>query len=286
MSDIKHIIITGAMKAGTSSLFELIKANFSNVCASSDKELNYFFPETYEGNEPNSYLKNFNIQKHTKYTLEASPSYTVGHRVEVVIPKIINELDDPLLIYIIRDPYDRTISNLKHNIRAGRVSHDLTTHMKERLAILETSDAAYQVREIHKNSRNNLFIKFDDLVKRPKEVLQKIALKTSMSYDADNIVITRKNISNDVIIARNKTSTYLKLRSSLKSLSLKIPALNNKAITGLLRNSLDEIFHGKDAINVNSSHIQNQFTEIASIYEKEFNDMREEIRIISTDIEL
>jgi len=118
---IGHIIIIGAMKAGTTTLYHLLSQH-SKVTMShrkgfkSTKELDYFL----EDREKN-YARFF---KHDvpggSWTLEASPSYTKNYLANGCADRIAALSKQKKLIYILRDPIDRIDSHMSHNASRGR----------------------------------------------------------------------------------------------------------------------------------------------------------------------
>ena len=109
-----NAIIGGIFKAGTTAVFEYLSAH-PEVCVSSVKETNFFLRE-YTG-EPQhdimTYEKYFiHCKESSKIILEASPIYLVGGRAgaQVVANRIDQLLDQPKILFILRNPVDRIYS--------------------------------------------------------------------------------------------------------------------------------------------------------------------------------
>jgi hypothetical protein len=103
----KNLIICGAPRAGTTSLFRYLSSH-PDANISPKKELNYFWggvlEEGYDKITSSDYLKNFNLNDEVGFTLEASPIYMhkscykqVGERIQSILP-------NSKLLFILRDP--------------------------------------------------------------------------------------------------------------------------------------------------------------------------------------
>lgn len=146
----RHFIVIGAMKAGTTTLFELLAqhpalcrtwASVPNV--SSPKEINYFGKLYRKGQTPLHYDWRFpfNAARHA-WTLDVSPSYAKWPGSKGVPARIAALHGDTKLAYILREPVDRIeshvahtlqrrgeIKNLKHCIRLSRYAMQLDKFM-------------------------------------------------------------------------------------------------------------------------------------------------------------
>lgn len=119
-------VIIGAMKAGTTSLFEFLAAH-PDVCAPRNKEPHYFtrgykFPAAY-------YRMLFRHCDEQQLCGEASPTYSWVQAFPDTPARIASDAPDARLIYTIRDPLDRVLSHIRHQDLlggpAGRVANPL-----------------------------------------------------------------------------------------------------------------------------------------------------------------
>lgn len=99
-----HIIICGAPKCATTSLFRYLAAH-PDVQGSSKKELNYFLSNNFE---LHAYEKHFLALSDGRYTLEASPAYV--REAERAAPRIRATVPDAKLIFVFREPVARLYS--------------------------------------------------------------------------------------------------------------------------------------------------------------------------------
>ncbi len=128
-------IIIGTQKAGTSSLFNILKTH-PRILAPSHKEIHFFDRETSYNKGLRHYLSNFPIEPLRKtghITFEATPSYLyyadkVAQRIQrhlpgtacVAIHEITGRTKDPRLKYLARGRYSEQIARFK-----ACIPHDL-----------------------------------------------------------------------------------------------------------------------------------------------------------------
>lgn len=123
----RYFIVIGAMKAGTTSLFELLTQHPA-ICQTSShvpgrsfpKEINYFRNLYRDTHTPLHYDWRFpfDASRHA-WTLDVSPGYAKwpGSRA---VPARIRFLGGNIkLAYILRDPVDRIESQLAHHLKTG-----------------------------------------------------------------------------------------------------------------------------------------------------------------------
>jgi lipopolysaccharide transport system ATP-binding protein len=107
------LIIPGAMKAGTTSLFAHL-AGHPQLVPAAGKETHYFDWHTRRG--PAWYARQFR-RRPGLLAFEATPYYMFEPRV----PRLVRELvPDVKLMFLLRDPVDRAFSHYHNNRRLGR----------------------------------------------------------------------------------------------------------------------------------------------------------------------
>jgi hypothetical protein len=122
-----NLFIVGAMKAGTSSLHAALRQH-PQVFMSVPKEPAYFIeackrPRDLYGNSDTedqalaTYLNLFAAAGHHEYVGEASTQYTKLPTLDGVVDRIHTFNRDARIIYLVRDPVERTISHYWWNCR-------------------------------------------------------------------------------------------------------------------------------------------------------------------------
>jgi hypothetical protein len=116
--DYKYIFIIGAAKCGTTALAEILGQS-KHVCLSTPKESDYFTDRVFNSRSKDWYDKCFSKKPEAEFRLDASVSYTIGwNGTSSNIAKRIKKFSpDCKLIYIVRDPIDRTWASYWHDAR-------------------------------------------------------------------------------------------------------------------------------------------------------------------------
>ena len=177
MSNISSFVfIIGAMKCGTSSLFEYL-AEHPEIAPCSIKEPCFFSSDSnwQKGWDWYYQLWEWDSKVH-KIALEASVDYTKVHLYPDVADKISNFQADSKFIYIMRNPLDRIESHYIHGLAQGWgfSKQSLSKHIDSHL--IETSKYAKQIEAYYKifSAKNILLLNFEDFKQQPQQLLQKI----------------------------------------------------------------------------------------------------------------
>ena len=114
-----HVFIIGAMKSGTTSLFQLLSQHPSiSPCRTKEPE---FFGSDFSESEWQEYdaLWDWDEETH-RYALEASTGYTKAPGSSGVFDRISNApMGTSRFIYLIRHPLDRIDSQVRHALFEG-----------------------------------------------------------------------------------------------------------------------------------------------------------------------
>jgi hypothetical protein len=152
-----NLFIIGAMKAGTSSLHEYIHQH-PEIYMSRFKEPQYFAPHTTregvawgQGNsypEPGIdwYLRLFKDAGDVKYAGESSVSYSALPSKSGCAERLYDFNRDARIVYLMRDPIERTISHYWHRVAAGYEDRDMLTAIRRTQGFLDYSNYAMQLR--------------------------------------------------------------------------------------------------------------------------------------------
>ncbi len=110
-------IIIGAMKGGTTSLQAMLGAH-PDIFVSREKELHFFTEAMNLGRGEAWYRRQFRTR--ARLCGEASPTYSAWPRHAGVAERMRALIPEARLIYCVRDPIDRALSQYRHALDAGR----------------------------------------------------------------------------------------------------------------------------------------------------------------------
>jgi hypothetical protein len=174
----RNFIVIGAMKAGTTTLFELL-AQHPALCrtwaelpgVSSTKEINYF-RNLYRDDDSQLHYDwrfPFDPARHA-WTLEASPGYTKWPASKSVPARIASLGGNTRLAYILREPIDRIESHLAHMLYNGR-------NIKRIKHCIRASSYALQLDKFiaHIERNDILLLDFEQLRQDPLAILEQIS---------------------------------------------------------------------------------------------------------------
>lgn len=166
-------LIVGAMKSGTTSLFELL-CQHPEIAGCSRKEPSYFSREEAPREGWNEYLEmwDWDPGRH-RIALEASTSYAKAPWVEGVPERIAATSGASFrFLYIMRDPVERMASQIRHSLFEGW-GQSLDEGLAD--AVLDFSRYAMQIdRYTRAFPRDSiLLLTLEDLRHEPDDVLRR-----------------------------------------------------------------------------------------------------------------
>jgi hypothetical protein len=183
----EKVFIIGGMKCGTSSLYQMFK-DVDAVCLSKFKEPSFFTKRFTNGVD--WYKCQFEPTDSAKFLMDVSPSYSKEHLFPGCAKRIHDYDADAKIIYIVRDPLDRVISNIFHDLLRGR----LTTKEIEKVLIsnenyIQTSNYMFQIRPYVDlfGEKNVLVLQFEDLKNNLPAFNKKIADFLEIDFSTTNV---------------------------------------------------------------------------------------------------
>jgi hypothetical protein len=117
-----NLLVIGAMKCGTSSLHRYLDLH-PEISMSADKELHFFTKPAVAARGLAWYARQFSGG--TPCRGESSVSYAKCHAYPGTAARIRAALPDLRLIYLVRDPVERTVSHYLHSVRQRRETRPL-----------------------------------------------------------------------------------------------------------------------------------------------------------------
>lgn len=121
----RHFVIGGTEKAGTTSIFQYLCCH-SQIIPSSKKETDFFRQSIYEPKELDvqQYYQYFSLKSEEAYCMEASPGYLVDSKYSA--PAIRYHIPNARLLFVLRDPIERLCSSYQFHRSRFYLSDKLT----------------------------------------------------------------------------------------------------------------------------------------------------------------
>lgn len=214
-----NLFIIGAAKCGTTSLHSYL-AQHPQIYMSELKEPCFFLepherhPTIRSGSENNDlelYLRLFVNDKMSKFAGESSSSYTKLPKSPGVAQRIYAFNPDAYLIYIIRDPIERTISHYWWNVQHESEYRDIMTAIIKDPCYCDVSYYAMQIKpylEIFASERLKV-LTLEELIRDPQRTIVDIftwlGVDTSISpcnYEE------KKNVTPEYVIQQRSKLLY------------------------------------------------------------------------------
>ncbi len=249
------VIIIGAMKCGTTSLYEYLIQN-SLFCPCKTKEPEFFSSKQNHGINITRYenLWKFDPFVH-KYVIEASTGYTKYPLEKNVPEKMVKYGIKPYLIYIVRNPFDRIESHINWSIMRNTFTKNariIPDHY------INVSKYYMQIKQYEKyfDRSNILVINFDTFITDIQGTLQKVYKFLNLEcYIPENIRIYKKSEKLSTlelkIIRSNMGIIYKKLpKYIIKSLRMIFNNISDEVLQKKLSNEQREYIHEKIAFDM------------------------------------
>jgi hypothetical protein len=139
-------LVIGAMKAGTTSLYEYLRAH-PQVFMATPKELHFFPADKQWPLGVEWYARHFAGAGDAVARGEVSPSYSQADQFPGVAARVAQVVPDARLVYLVREPVARLRSMYLHQVAAGREPLPVERAVRERPMYVESSRYATQLDE-------------------------------------------------------------------------------------------------------------------------------------------
>jgi hypothetical protein len=227
----EHVIIIGAMKAGTTSLYSYLAAH-PRICPCKLKEPEFFSTMQGHGKAVSRYdsLWDFDPDKHD-YKIEASTGYTKYPHEQGVPQRMWDHGLRPHLIYVVRDPIARIESQLGH-MRIIHGDQDKSPLSAEYVSVSRYHTQLTQYVRVFGDELRLHIVDFDTLKTSPRQAVTRCLDFLALSNDTElGIVGERFNTTQtsliDVLLGKLRGSEWV-----------------NRIFTGSRRRRLQKLVRG------------------------------------------
>ena len=256
MSRLPSFVIIGAMKSATSTLYEQLLRQ-PEIFLPQLKEPNFFSNDEQYARGLNWYSELFHDAGETDILGEASTHYTKLPTYPHTVERMRKHLDSPRLIYVMREPIDRLISQYIHQWTEGEIGCSLEQAITQHPELIAYSCYARQltpfVEEYGKQAILPVF--FDRLNKNPQEELERVCRFIGRTGPVHwNETSSRQNISAERVrkfpffdlLVDHPTATRLRRSLVPKAVRTKVRQFfsmrQRPALTAAARKELEGIF--------------------------------------------
>lgn len=194
-----HIVVIGAMRAGTTTLYNLL-VQVGAVAVPTIKETNFFMGNQSEAQSGwDWYAKLF--EPSAKVRCDISPNYSKRSLDANVARRIAAANPDARIVFIARDPVARAISQYAHSFHSGQnLPHPSELwETPEGRHIISTSKYAYCLEPFREHFGERLeILDFADLVKTPDAFVQGLFEPSGVAVDLTQVSASVQNSSEDL----------------------------------------------------------------------------------------
>lgn len=173
-----NFVIIGAMKAGTTSLYQYLGTH-PEIFMTSPKELSFFSFNWERGQS--WYESQFEAAGEARALGEATPNYTKAHLWPDAASRMASLIPAARLVYVLREPVERCRSHYLHHVADGVERRPIERALREEeepqtLDYLQTSRYAFQLERYleHFHRRQILVVLSDHLMHRRLDTLQRV----------------------------------------------------------------------------------------------------------------
>ena len=175
MARIPNLFVIGAMKSGTTSLCNYLAAHPDIFMSPIKEPMHFSRAENWsQGND--RYLALFDGASHQTFIGEGSTEYTKMPFRQGVAQRLHEFNPKARLIYLMRDPFDRIVSQYKHMVKSNLEKRPLCEAIQQPSDYLTNSYYAYQLRPyLELFGQEAVFVEtFESFVESPEQVCQAI----------------------------------------------------------------------------------------------------------------
>jgi len=214
-----NLFIVGAMKSGTSTLCDVLDEHPSIFMCPKKEPM--YFARMIEPGGPNEsdYLRLFGGAGEERYLAEGSTEYTKRPFHEGVAERIAAMQPDARIVYMMRQPFDRIVSQYRHQVRAEVETRSLSEALKYKSDYLTNSHYAHQIAPyIEQFGRERVYLcTFEDFVERHEQMLAELFDWLGIDPSpARQIELSHRNASEQVLALPDRQHWLRRLRTRLR----------------------------------------------------------------------
>jgi hypothetical protein len=158
-------LVIGAMKAGTTSLYEYLRAH-PQVFMATPKELHFFPASKHWRDGVDWYAAHFELAGDARARGEISPSYSQADQFPGVAARVAQIVPDAKIVYLVREPVARAQSMYLHEVAAGRETLPIEEALASKPLYVNSSRYATQLDEyLPFFSRERIFVCTSDALR-------------------------------------------------------------------------------------------------------------------------
>lgn len=241
------IVVIGAMKSGTSTFYKnLVRVPLLNF--TTRKECNILVE--YSGKKIDEQYRKVFGRSHSP-AIDVSPAYSRRHIYDNVAEKLYGTNPDAKIIYLVRDPLERLVSHINHDVFRDRVKG--IPDLSEKSDYILTSSYFHQISPFIKlfGKHNILVYPLEKLIK-DEYTFQKV-LKEFLNIDFTAIKFIPFNISGKRYVIKFHDPVHRIVRSSfilklyhlfwyvinLKPQKITLSESQKNSVYAILKNDID-----------------------------------------------
>ncbi len=175
MSNLPSFFIIGAMKSATSSLYEQLIQQ-PGIFMPKLKEPNFFSNDEHYSRGLDWYGSLFDEAKNGELIGEASTHYTKLPTYPKTIERLQEQIRSPRLIYVLRHPIERLVSQYVHQWSEGEIECNIDEAVERHPELISYSCYAKQLEPYIKTFGKEAILPvfMADITNRPQEILEEI----------------------------------------------------------------------------------------------------------------
>jgi hypothetical protein len=240
-----NFLIIGSAKSGTTTLFSDLGANEQIFFPVVKEPSDLIRDDVLHKDGLAAYRRIFSSARPDQILGEASTPYTSRPIYEGVAERAQRVLGPDLkLIYIVRDPLERILSEHRYAAQQEKVPADINVALRETPRIVERSRYAYQLEPwLAQFPRESLrVLVFEQYIVQREPIVRELFDFLGATTPPDYVVPEPKNYTSDVIVARGFLRNVVRSETYRRTVRRLIPqALRERAKTVLGRKSEIEV---------------------------------------------